>query len=302
MKLPTITFGIPAYNEAHMLPPLVTALLKQDLTGLQLKDIIIVSDGSTDNTAAVVQALSDPHIDLMINNERRGKAHCQDRIFQKADADIVVVLDADTMIKQRQFIKKLITPVLTGNADLTAAQIEELPPATFLGRILAASMHFKKRVYYQYKAGHNVYTCCGRARAFSKKLYTSISFKQVGISEDAYSYFFCMREHMRYEPAPQAEIWYHLPATWEDHKRQSVRFFASKKELMTQIKQKEYESVYHLPNKLLLQSFLHFLIREPIILFYFPILIYYKLTSYWEHKKTALWDIASSSKKRYEKK
>ena len=47
---PTVTVGISAYNEEHAFPALLESLLKQSQTSFVFEKIIVVSDGSTDNT------------------------------------------------------------------------------------------------------------------------------------------------------------------------------------------------------------------------------------------------------------
>lgn len=293
----TITIGIPAFNEQNSIHQLIESLLHQKITKATIEKIIVVSDSSTDSTDDIVKTFRNKKITLIQNKSRKGKAYAQDLLTKRVDSDILVIVDADTVIRDGRFIEKLIKPILNSNADLTAARIEELPATSFIGRVLNASMKLKKGMFYKYKNGQNLFTCCGRARAFSKEFYKTISFKNVPLSEDAYSYLACISRNRTYYPVKNAKVWYRLPTSLEDHQKQSVRFFQSTKELEKAIPTLDVQKEYKLPKNLLLQSFLQFIVKEPIILFYFPILIYYKLVSLLLPFSKSNWDIAKSSKK-----
>ena len=293
----SLTIGIPAYNEAGNLFLLIESLLKQNNSSFILEKILIYSDASTDDTEKVIQDMLKNNVYCIAGSVRKGKSYAVDVIIKHTHSDILVIIDADTHIYDSSFINKLIAPIITKGADLTAARIEELPSTTFVGKILAASMKFKKDVFYNYKRGDNVYTCCGRARAFSKKLYSTIKFKYAEQSEDAYSFFYCKTYNYIYHPVTTAKIYYRLPDSLSDHKLQSVRFFTSKKILKKLIHKNILKNEYFLPKSLLIRAFLQNITKRPIILFYFPIVILYKMLSFISIPNNSPWEIALSSKK-----
>ncbi|MBZ0300469.1 MAG: glycosyltransferase family 2 protein [Anaerolineae bacterium] len=61
MSSPKVTIVIPTYNRAHLLPPVIESITQQDYPDF---DLLIVDDGSTDNTAEVIRPLAeaDPRI------------------------------------------------------------------------------------------------------------------------------------------------------------------------------------------------------------------------------------------------
>ena len=81
-KKPTVTIGIPAYNEEANIGVLLRAIVKQRETDFVLKKIIVVSDKSTDNTANEVKKIKDSRIKLIENRVRRGKVYNQNKIFE----------------------------------------------------------------------------------------------------------------------------------------------------------------------------------------------------------------------------
>jgi dolichyl-phosphate beta-glucosyltransferase len=97
MKFPTYSIIVPAYNEAKRIP----ATLEQIALFLSAKswsaEIIVVNDGSTDDTAAVVRRLAAKHpsIVLIDNFVNSGKGHSIRRSVRHATGDIILFTDAD---------------------------------------------------------------------------------------------------------------------------------------------------------------------------------------------------------------
>ena len=74
MKLSSLSFVFPAYNEEPNIRPLVAAVLKLAPTVAKDFEIIIVNDGSKDKTKAIVEALAkkDKHVRLVDNPQNMG--------------------------------------------------------------------------------------------------------------------------------------------------------------------------------------------------------------------------------------
>ncbi len=56
---PTVTIAIPTYNRAPMLRNLLTCMMGQKTGGEFTYEILVIDDASTDDTATVVQELSE---------------------------------------------------------------------------------------------------------------------------------------------------------------------------------------------------------------------------------------------------
>lgn len=92
MKFPSISVVIPTYNRANYLALSVQSVLEQDVPVLE---ILIVDDGSSDDTAEVVARLPGPIRYLPQKNA--GPAAARNRGIRAAEGDWVALLDSDDL-------------------------------------------------------------------------------------------------------------------------------------------------------------------------------------------------------------
>ena len=102
----SISVGIPAFNEEANIYYLLKDLLGQELKGIKLDKIIISSDGSTDNTVAQVRRIRSKKIVLFNYTKRLGRTLRQEEIMRKVNSDALVLVDADTLIGDKNFLQK----------------------------------------------------------------------------------------------------------------------------------------------------------------------------------------------------
>jgi cellulose synthase/poly-beta-1,6-N-acetylglucosamine synthase-like glycosyltransferase/peptidoglycan/xylan/chitin deacetylase (PgdA/CDA1 family)/spore germination protein YaaH len=93
---PLVSIIVPAYNEGKVITTTLRSLLA---TTYKNSEIIVVDDGSTDDTAAVVAALAEkqPRIRL-IRQTNGGKSKAANHALAEARGEIVVAVDADTIV------------------------------------------------------------------------------------------------------------------------------------------------------------------------------------------------------------
>jgi peptidoglycan-N-acetylglucosamine deacetylase len=104
---PSVSVVVPAYNEERVIVRTVQSILAQDYAGLE---IIVVDDGSPDHTADVVAAaFSDNPAVRIIRKPNGGKASALNVGVPEARGEIVVAVDADTMLAPGA-IEALILP------------------------------------------------------------------------------------------------------------------------------------------------------------------------------------------------
>jgi glycosyltransferase involved in cell wall biosynthesis len=92
--MPKVDVIIPAYNAARFLPAALESVMTQTFTDWR---IVLVDDGSTDHTAAIVaQFKQRMGAKLMyIKQENRGMSAARNRAIQDSSAEFLALLDAD---------------------------------------------------------------------------------------------------------------------------------------------------------------------------------------------------------------
>lgn len=107
---------IPAYNEAGRVADVVRVALEADLG-----TVLVVDDGSRDNTADVAESAGAQVLRLEPN---RGKGGAVAAGVRALDTDVVVLLDADLVGLKPSHLRDLAAPVLAGEVDMTRGVFE----------------------------------------------------------------------------------------------------------------------------------------------------------------------------------
>jgi cellulose synthase/poly-beta-1,6-N-acetylglucosamine synthase-like glycosyltransferase len=94
--LPTVSITVPCFNEAKTLKKTVDSLLALNYPVEKLS-IMIIDDGSTDNTLAVAKTLEGPRVQV-IHQKNGGKYTALNRGIAISTAELIGCLDADSEV------------------------------------------------------------------------------------------------------------------------------------------------------------------------------------------------------------
>jgi hypothetical protein len=130
---------IPAYNEETTLPEVIRAARAVP----EVSEVVVVSDGSTDATAAVARENGAICIELTQNV---GKGGAMKVGIDRADADVYVFLDADLIGVTPAHIQAMLHPVLRGQAPVVIAQLDGGRVATDLASVVAPNLSGQRAV------------------------------------------------------------------------------------------------------------------------------------------------------------
>jgi O-antigen biosynthesis protein len=89
---PLVSVIIPTYNRAHVLTPAISCVLNQTCADIEL---LVVDDGSTDDTAAVVTSFSDARVRYLRQETNRGASAARNVGLRRARAQFIAFLDSD---------------------------------------------------------------------------------------------------------------------------------------------------------------------------------------------------------------
>jgi dolichyl-phosphate beta-glucosyltransferase len=144
VPLPAVSIIVPAFNEAGAIRSTLDELSRYlEKTGLA-HEIIVVDDGSTDETARAVEemAQSRPAISLLSLDDNRGKGAAVRRGVQKSSGEVVAFIDADLPYRLQNLgdaltlVQSESADVVIGARDLPASESDPSYPLArrFTGR------------------------------------------------------------------------------------------------------------------------------------------------------------------------
>jgi cellulose synthase/poly-beta-1,6-N-acetylglucosamine synthase-like glycosyltransferase len=112
---PSISLLLAAHNEERVIVEKVRNFLDCPYSGK--REMIIVSDGSTDRTEELARSFDDPHVRLIVQETRKGKGHAINRAATQAHGEILVFSDANAFFTGGTLVE-LIRPFFNPNIGL----------------------------------------------------------------------------------------------------------------------------------------------------------------------------------------
>ncbi len=180
-RTPTISAIIPAFNEEDSIVETLKSLLRQTK---KLRNIIVVDDGSLDATADVVCSIEG--VRLIRNTRRIGKAASINRALSIIDSELVMIVDADTMLEDSYVEKSL--QVFTKD-DVAAASGFVMPNKKSRCRLIKLARAVED-AYSQttLKKGQNtingIFVVSGCCAVFRTSVLRSLRFSNDTVTED----------------------------------------------------------------------------------------------------------------------
>lgn len=113
-KYELLSIIIAVYNEARTIKSILDLIVKSKLS--IKKEIIIVNDGSTDNTLEIIKKFihNNPKVNIkLINKSNEGKGSAVKLGISKANGQLIIIQDADLEYDPNDY-EKCIQPILNG--------------------------------------------------------------------------------------------------------------------------------------------------------------------------------------------
>jgi len=117
-SIPLVSVGIPTYNRRHFLPQTLDSIFNQSFKDYE---VVIVDDGSTDQTSEWIASLNDSRIRYYYQ-PNAGDAAARNRIIQLAQGQYITFLDSDDLMAENalqnmvQTIQQYHQPVIVYGA------------------------------------------------------------------------------------------------------------------------------------------------------------------------------------------
>ena len=120
-----ISVVVPAYNEARLIQRTLRSI------PAYVTQVVVVDDGSLDDTALCAQALGDPRVEVVRHRENRGVGAAIVTGYQTAfarGADVCAVMAGDGQMDPAD-LSRLLSPVLSGEAAYAKGDRLSFPDA-----------------------------------------------------------------------------------------------------------------------------------------------------------------------------
>ena len=264
---PSISIGIPAYNEARNIRELLMVLLEQNQGNFTFEEIIVVCDGCDDETAALARSVAHPLIKVIENTDRRGQQARQNDIVKSYRGDVLVLLEADTLPAQSDTLEKLVAPFLSPDMSAPVSMVVgssyNIEPASFFERVLYFGSYLKRGIFAEWKDGLNIYVCHGHSgRALSRSFTEKLSWPS-DVPEDAYLYMWLKQCRLTMQRVSGASFYSRNVTTLSDRKKQVEKYLSGKKALEKYFDRRTLGREYTIPGLLIAKHILFAFLHTP---------------------------------------
>lgn len=134
-ELPKVSVIVPAYNEESTIEQNINSLNRIDYPKDKL-EIIIVNDGSRDNTGKIINNLKGKNILFIDNKNNKGKAACLNQGIEKSTGEFIACMDADSEV-QSDILRKTIPYFANKEIGAVTVTVEVKDAKNFLQKIIA---------------------------------------------------------------------------------------------------------------------------------------------------------------------
>ena len=121
--MPQVSVILPVYNAARFLREAIDSVLRQSFDDFEL---IILNDGSTDDTKKIIQSYTDSRIRYVENEQNSGLVFTLNRGIDLCRADLVARMDGDDICSSTRFAKQVRTLRSNPEIDLLATIVSPI--------------------------------------------------------------------------------------------------------------------------------------------------------------------------------
>lgn len=299
-KVFTVTIGIPAYNESKNISFLLDSILKQEIKDFILEKIIVLSDGSTDDTDLKVKKISDRNKNVfhIKENLRLGKNRRLIQLYRLNTSDIFIQFDGDIMLNDTKVISKLVNGFSDENVAVVSANGQPIKGTTFIEKLINTLSRIWYMAIEDINNGDNIYNSYSCALALKRDFAKTLKFYPEIISIGRYIYCVLKQKGLSFKYLDNAVIYYRSPTNLYDYKLQSSRNF-DEKDKFVDLFGGWVKDLYDIPKSKKTLSLIKNFISNPIyVLLAIAFLNYAKLLDPVKNETVGsqTWEVAKSTK------
>lgn len=297
-KVPSLAIGIPAYNESGNIINLLESIIKQNADTFYIKEIIVNSDGSNDDTVKIVKNYSLLHgqVRAIINKKRKGKSFRLNEIYAAHDSDYLLTLDADVVFANTDAIEKMIMVFDSPDVLVSAGNFIPLPSRSFLGRIMYSNNVLWNYTRENLNHGDHISNLYGGASMLRKDFSKEVLYPENITCDEEYLYLKAKGKR-GFRFAQDAYVFFKAPSSLKDVINQGHRFHTERK-MLIDIFGKEVLSMHDIPLDKKIKALFKTLKSGQFLVFAAILLnVLVRLLPYEDKlNKKGMWQMATSTK------
>ncbi len=210
---PSVSIIVPCYNEGATIKGTVDSLLAVDYPRDKYS-IILVDDGSTDNTAEIMRQYKENPLVTVIHKENGGKHTALNAGIAVSNSEFVGCLDADSFVTP-QALKRVMANFDNDSIGAVTSSMSVNDPKTMLEHMQDAEYMFGIMLRHSMATFNGLYVTPGPFTIYRKKIFEALGpFKDAHQTEDMEIAMRMQREgKWQIQNAPSASVFTTVPTT-----------------------------------------------------------------------------------------
>jgi cellulose synthase/poly-beta-1,6-N-acetylglucosamine synthase-like glycosyltransferase len=221
----SVTIIIPAHNEEAGIADTIKSALSIDYPKNLLEIIVVENGGSTDKTYDIAKKFEKYGVKVF-QLKKAGKGHALNYAIRRAKGEIIVTMDADTYIRNKDILKKVLSHFSDPEIISVAPAIRPSKPKTLAQKIQYIEYIFGIFLRKVFSLIDAVYVTPGAFTAYRKKVFKKVGFfDENNITEDFEMTLRIQTHHYRIANSIDSMVYTNSPENFSDLMKQRVRWF-----------------------------------------------------------------------------
>ncbi len=220
---PSVTIIVPCFNEQNTISETINSLLSLDYPKDKLS-LIVVDDGSTDNTQETLAIYNDNPQIRIFSKENGGKYTALNFALEKIDSELVGCLDADSFVKScalKKMVPKFSDPIVMA----VTPSIQVFEPKSILQRVQRIEYSWGILFRRVLASINGLYVTPGPFSIFRTQMLKDIGgYKHAHQTEDMELALRMHKHGLKIENAQEATVYTVAPAKLKGLYKQRVRW------------------------------------------------------------------------------
>lgn len=294
----TVSVYIPVFNEEANIIYLLDSIINQATLSFRLEKIVVVNDGSTDETAEKVKKYAKKHkiIRLLSDGLRLGKIERLNQVYNSNSSEIIVIFDGDILLSNPLVIDKMIRIFNDSQTTIVGANKMPVKARNFIEKLINYWYVLTYEISNNLDNKDNIHNFSSCAFALRNNFAKNIYYPKNIYPITKFTFFAAVSKKYKVKFAKDAVIFFRSPDNIRDYISQINRFSNVNQKVAAYYGDWVYEFI-KIPFSRKISAVLYVFIHQPFytllaIIFRYSI----KFISYKFKFDNRIWESVKSSK------